>query len=63
MRREEEMARQELDSTKYTLKDMTKKLGIPHMYKRDCAHQQVQKKFETTVADHVHFEEELLTKN
>ena len=58
------MARQELDSTKYALKDMTKKLGIAH--KRDCAHQQVQKtleKFETAVADHVHFEEELLTKN
>lgn len=64
MRREVEMARQELDSTKYALKDMTKKLGIAH--KRDCAHQQVQKtleKFETTVADHVHFEEELLTKS
>ena len=64
MRREVEIARQELDSTKCALKDMTKKLGIAN--KRDCAHRQVQKtleKFETTVVDHVHFEEELLTKN
>ena len=65
MRKEIEIAREELDSTRHALKDITNKLSIAHK-QRDCAQRQVHKtreKLETTVADHVYFEDELLAKN
>lgn len=65
MKREVEIARAEISNTKLTLNDITSKLQITQR-QRDSARNQVQKcqeKLETTAADFIHFEEEVLGKN
>ena len=57
-------AREELTRTKNALKDVSTKLHVGHK-QCDCARKQTQKiceKLEATIADHVHFELELLEK-
>ena len=64
MKSEIEMAREEVTHTKDVLKVSTK-LRVAHK-QHDCARQQTQKireKLEATIADHVHFEGDLLEKN
>ena len=65
MKRELEMAREELGHTKDALKDVSTKLRIAQK-RRNCARkqtQEVREKLEATIADHMHYEDELLEKN
>ena len=65
MKRELEMAREELCHTKDALKDISTKLRITQI-QRNCTRKQTQEvceKLEATIADHMHYEDELLEKN
>lgn len=65
MRKEVEIANQELSETKYTLDNITHRLQVVQK-QRDCAHHQVKKskkRLDATEADFVHYEQELLEEN